>query len=60
MAGAGVAGLLSAVFGCTLMAPHGGLFVFATVGKPVLYIVAWLIGSLVTMFLLGILKKDAE
>lgn len=60
MAGAGVAGLLSAVFGCTLMAPHGGLFVFATVGKPFLYIVAWLIGSLVTMFLLGILKKDAE
>lgn len=60
MAGAGVAGLLSAIFGCTLMAPHGGIFVFATVGKPVLYIVAWLIGSLVTMFLLGILKKDAE
>ena len=60
MAGAGVAGLLSAVFGCTLMAPHGGIFVFATVGKPVLYIVSWLIGSLVTMFLLGVLKKDAE
>jgi PTS system fructose-specific IIC component len=60
MAGAGVAGLLSAIFGCTLMAPHGGVFVFATVGKPALYIVAWLVGSLVTMFLLGLLKKDAE
>ncbi|MCR4674069.1 MAG: fructose-specific PTS transporter subunit EIIC [Lachnospiraceae bacterium] len=60
MAGAGVAGLLSAVFGCTLMAPHGGIFVFATVGKPVLYIISWVIGSLVTMFLLGVLKKDAE
>ena len=60
MAGAGVAGLLSAVFGCTLMAPHGGIFVFATVGKPLLYIVAWLVGSLVTMFLLGVLKKDVE
>ncbi|MCR5467872.1 MAG: PTS fructose transporter subunit IIBC, partial [Lachnospiraceae bacterium] len=60
MAGAGVAGLLSAIFGCTLMAPHGGIFVFATVGKPVLYIVSWVIGSLVTMFLLGLLKKDAE
>lgn len=60
MAGAGVAGLLSAVFGCTLMAPHGGLFVFATVGKPVLYVVSWIIGSLVTMFLLGVLKRDAE
>ncbi|MCR5546359.1 MAG: fructose-specific PTS transporter subunit EIIC [Lachnospiraceae bacterium] len=60
MAGAGVAGLLSAVFGCTLMAPHGGIFVFATVGKPVLYIISWVVGSLVTMFLLGVLKKDAE
>ena len=60
MAGAGVAGLLSAVFGCTLMAPHGGIFVFATVGKPILYILAWAVGSLVTMFLLGVLKKDSE
>ena len=60
MAGAGVAGLLSAVFGCTLRAPHGGVFVFATVGNPVMYIVAWLVGSAVTCFLLGILKKNAE
>ncbi len=60
MAGAGVAGLLSAIFGCTLMAPHGGLFVFATVGKPLFYIIAWLVGSAITCFLLGILKKDAE
>ncbi len=60
MAGAGVAGLLSAIFGCTLMAPHGGLFVFATVGKPLLYIIAWLVGSAITCFLLGVLKKDAQ
>ncbi|MBR1572393.1 MAG: PTS sugar transporter subunit IIA [Lachnospiraceae bacterium] len=60
MVGAGVAGLLSALFGCTLMAPHGGVFVFATVGKPFMYIVAWLVGSIVTMFMLGLLKKDAE
>jgi PTS system fructose-specific IIC component len=60
MAGAGVAGLLSALFGCTLRAPHGGVFVFATVGNPLMYIVAWLAGSLVTMFLLGVLKKDVE
>ncbi|SFG66980.1 PTS fructose transporter subunit IIABC [Oribacterium sp. WCC10] len=60
MAGAGVAGLLSALFGCTLRAPHGGIFVFATVGNPFMYIVAWLIGSVVTCALLGILKKDAE
>ncbi len=60
MAGAGVAGLLSALFGCTLRAPHGGVFVFATVGNPLMYIVAWLIGSVVTCVLLGVLKKDAE
>ena len=60
MIGAGVAGLLSAIFGCTLMAPHGGIFVFATVGHPVLYIVAWLVGSVITAILLGIIKKDVE
>lgn len=60
MAGAGVAGLLSALFGCTLMAPHGGVFVFATVGQPLLYIVAWLVGSSVTAVMLGFIKKDAK
>ena len=60
MAGAGVAGLLSALFGCTLMAPHGGVFVFATVGQPLLYIVAWLVGSAVTAVMLGFIKKDAN
>lgn len=60
MAGAGVAGLLSALFGCTLMAPHGGVFVFATVGNPLMYIVAWLIGSAVTAILLGLIKKAPE
>ena len=59
MAGAGVAGLLSALFGCTLMAPHG-VFVFATVGQPLLYIVAWLVGSAVTAVMLGFIKKDAK
>lgn len=59
MVGAGVAGLLSALFGCTLMAPHGGVFVFATVGQPLLYIIAWLIGSAVTAVMLGFIKKDA-
>ena len=60
MVGAGVAGFLSALFGCTLMAPHGGLFVFATVGNPFMYIVAWLIGSAVTAVMLGFIKKNAE
>ena len=58
MIGAGVAGFLSAVFGCTLMAPHGGIFVFATVGKPLMYIISWLIGSVITCVLLGFIKKD--
>lgn len=60
MIGAGVAGLLSAVFGCTLMAPHGGIFVFATVGNPLMYIISWLIGSAITCVLLGLIKKDVK
>ena len=59
MAGAGVAGFLSALFKCTLMVPHGGIFVFATVGQPLLYVVAWLAGSAVTAVMLGLIKKDA-
>lgn len=59
-AGSAVAGLLSALFGCTLMAPHGGVFVIATIGHPGLYILAWLIGSVITCLLLGILKKNRE
>lgn len=58
MAGAGVAGFLSALFKCTLMAPHGGIFVFATVGQPLLYVVAWLAGSAVTAVMLGLIKKE--
>lgn len=58
--GAGVAGFLSALFKCTLMAPHGGIFVFATVGHPLLYILAWAVGSFITAVLLGLIKKDAE
>lgn len=60
LVGAGVAGFLSALFGCTLMAPHGGIFVFATVGHPLLYIVSWLVGSVITALLLGIIKRDAK
>ena len=60
MVGAGVAGFLAALFKCTLMAPHGGLFVFATVGNPLLYIVSWLVGSAVTCVMLGFLKKNVE
>ena len=60
LVGAGIAGFLSALFGCTLMAPHGGLFVFATVGNPLMYILSWVIGSVITAVMLGFLKKDVE
>ena len=60
LVGAGVAGFLSALFGCTLMAPHGGIFVFATVGNPLMYIVSWLVGSIITCVMLGLLKKNVE
>ncbi len=60
LVGAGVAGFLSALFGCTLMAPHGGIFVFATVGNPLMYILSWIVGSVITCLMLGFIKKDAE
>ncbi|WP_026652081.1 PTS fructose transporter subunit IIABC [Butyrivibrio proteoclasticus] len=60
LVGSGVAGLLSAIFGCTLMAPHGGVFVFATVGKWPLYILAWLVGSIITAVMLGLIKKPVN
>lgn len=56
--GAAVAGALSMAFGCTLMAPHGGIFVFPVVGNWPMYLVALAVGSVVTMILLGILKKN--
>lgn len=57
MAGAAVAGGLSMAFDCTLMAPHGGIFVFAVVGNWPMYLVALAAGSLIGMVLLGVLKK---
>ena len=58
--GSGVAGALSMAFKCTLMAPHGGIFVFPVVGNVAMYLVALLIGSAVGCLLLGILKKNAQ
>ncbi|MBR6408315.1 MAG: PTS sugar transporter subunit IIA [Clostridia bacterium] len=56
--GSAVAGALSALFGCKLMAPHGGAFVFATMqGTWYMYIAALIIGSIVGMLMLAILKK---
>lgn len=55
--GSACAGALSAVFGCTLMAPHGGIFVVATIGNPIFYFVALAVGSVIGMFMLALLKK---
>ena len=60
MVGSGVAGALSMVFKCTLMAPHGGIFVFPVVGNWAMYLVALAIGSFVSCALLGVLKKTVE
>lgn len=57
IAGSAVAGALSMVFGCTLMAPHGGIFVVPVMNGPLWYLVALLVGIVVSAFLLGILKK---
>ena len=58
VAGSAVTGALSMVFNCTLMAPHGGIFVIATVGHPIWYLVSILIGSLVSMEVMVILKNN--
>ncbi len=58
--GSGVAGALSMAFGCTLRAPHGGIFVIPTIGSPVMYLVALLIGSVVGAVLLGVLRKPVK
>ena len=58
VAGSAVAGALSMAFNCTLMAPHGGIFVFLTVGNPLMYLLALAAGSAVACVLLGVLKKE--
>ncbi len=60
VAGSGVAGALSMIFNCTLTAPHGGIFVFPVVGNAIMYVVALVVGTLVSTFLLGVLKKNIE
>lgn len=58
--GSAVAGGLSWLFGCTLMAPHGGIFVVATIGNPLLYLLALAIGAVVGMILLTIMKRPID
>lgn len=58
--GSAVAGGLSMAFGCTLIAPHGGIFVVPTIGNPLMYLVALVIGSFIACGLLGLLKKKVS
>ena len=57
IAGSAIAGGISMFFGCTLMAPHGGIFVFPVVGNALMYLVALVVGTAVSTVLLGLLKK---
>ena len=62
--GSASAGLLTGLFGCQLLAPHGGVFVLATIQPSgwtiLLYLVAILVGTAITALMLGLLKKDSE
>lgn len=58
--GSALAGGISMAAHCTLMAPHGGIFVFPVVGNPLLYLVALVAGSLVAALLLGLTKKKVQ
>ena len=58
VAGSAVTGALSMFFGCTLQAPHGGIFVIATIGHPLLYLLTILVGSLVSMGIMAMLKSN--
>lgn len=55
--GSAIAGALSWIFGCTLMAPHGGIFVVPVIGNPLLFLLALAIGAVVGMCMLALLKK---
>ena len=58
--GSAVAGGLSWIFGCTLMAPHGGIFVVATIGNPLMYLLSLALGAVAGMLLLAILKRPVD
>lgn len=55
--GSAVAGALSMGFQCSLMAPHGGIFVFPVVRSPWMYLIALIVGTVVSALMLGVLKK---
>ncbi len=55
--GSAVAGALSCLFGCTSPAPHGGAWVIAVIGNPIMYLVALIVGSVVGCLILSMMKK---
>ena len=59
MAGSAVGCALSYVFGLTMRAPHGGLFVLFALNNALLFIVALLIAGAVSAALLILLRKPA-
>ena len=58
--GSGIAGAMSMAFKCTLMAPHGGIFVVPVIGNPWQYLIALVVGMAVSTVLLGVLKKKVR
>ena len=56
--GSAVTGALSMIFNCTLMAPHGGIFVIATIGHPLLYLLSIAVGTVVSTMIMAKLKKN--
>ena len=60
LVGSAIAGALSAAFGCTLRAPHGGIFVLPTIGNPAMYFLALVIGAVAGMLMLALLKKPLD
>lgn len=58
--GSAVAGGLSMLFGCTLRAPHGGIFVLPTIGNPLMYALAIVLGAIAGCLVLSILKKPLK
>ena len=60
IAGSAVAGALSMLFGYTLMAPHGGIFVVPVMGNALMYLIALAAGTGVSTLMLGLLKKKVE
>jgi PTS system fructose-specific IIC component len=59
--GSAIAGALTMMFGIGLPAPHGGIFVIPIVkGNPLLYVLAILIGSIVTAVMVGLWKKEVK